>query len=154
MDFKSGNGNADFGEQAKPDCTIQLSEADLLAIADGKFDGGQAFIGGRLKIKGNMLLAQKLAHSFARVKKLLLDSSGVKLQIIQSKADAEGESAEGGGDGFLRDDIHDVLLFVARAAAGLALVWSGLGRLFSRRLMVNIFFSRSAAVRGRTTQKT
>ena len=70
MDLKSGNGSAGFGEKAKPDCTITLSEADLLAIADGKLDGRQAFIGGRLKIKGNMLLAQKLAHSLAMIKKI------------------------------------------------------------------------------------
>merc|ERR1739845_140319 len=61
LDLKSGNGSADFGENASPDCTITMADADFLAMADGKLDGMQAFMGGKLKIKGNMMLAQKLA---------------------------------------------------------------------------------------------
>ena len=42
------------------DCTITMADADLVAMAEGKLDGMQAFMGGKLKIKGNMMLAQKL----------------------------------------------------------------------------------------------
>ena len=42
------------------DCTITMADADLMAMAEGKLDGMQAFMGGKLKIKGNMMLAQKL----------------------------------------------------------------------------------------------
>ena len=44
------------------DCTITMADADLVAMAQGKLDGMQAFMGGKLKIKGNMMLAQKLAR--------------------------------------------------------------------------------------------
>ena len=42
------------------DCTITMADADFMAMAEGKLDGMQAFMGGKLKIKGNMMLAQKL----------------------------------------------------------------------------------------------
>ena len=45
---------------AAEDCTITMADADLVAMAEGKLDGMQAFMGGKLKIKGNMILAQKL----------------------------------------------------------------------------------------------
>ena len=37
-----------------------MADADLMAIAEDKLDGMQAFMGGKLKIKGNIMLAQKL----------------------------------------------------------------------------------------------
>ena len=37
-----------------------MADADFVAMAEGKLDGMQAFMGGKLKIKGNMMLAQKL----------------------------------------------------------------------------------------------
>merc|ERR1712068_55925 len=61
LDLKNGNGSAKFGEEGSADCTITMADADFLAMADGKLDGMQAFMGGKLKIKGNMMLAQKLA---------------------------------------------------------------------------------------------
>lgn len=42
------------------DCTITMKDDDLVAMAEGKLDGMQVFMGGKLKIKGNMMLAQKL----------------------------------------------------------------------------------------------
>ena len=45
-----------------------MAEADFVAMAEGKLDGMQAFMSGKLKIKGNMMLAQKLAP--------ILDSAG------------------------------------------------------------------------------
>merc|ERR1712050_433290 len=60
MDLKNGAGSAGFGEAPSADCTITMADADFMAMADGKLDGMQAFMGGKLKIKGNMMLAQKL----------------------------------------------------------------------------------------------
>mmetsp|Transcript_56861 Transcript_56861/g.90036 ORF Transcript_56861/g.90036 Transcript_56861/m.90036 type:complete len:111 (+) Transcript_56861:74-406(+) len=59
LDLKNGSGAAKAGEEAA-DCTITMADADLVAMAEGKLDGMQAFMGGKLKIKGNMMLAQKL----------------------------------------------------------------------------------------------
>eukprot|EP00441_Pelagodinium_beii_P036611 CAMPEP_0197646048 /NCGR_PEP_ID=MMETSP1338-20131121/21623_1 /TAXON_ID=43686 ORGANISM="Pelagodinium beii, Strain RCC1491" /NCGR_SAMPLE_ID=MMETSP1338 /ASSEMBLY_ACC=CAM_ASM_000754 /LENGTH=111 /DNA_ID=CAMNT_0043219629 /DNA_START=59 /DNA_END=394 /DNA_ORIENTATION=+ len=60
LDLKNGNGAACAGEDPKADCTITIADADMVAMAEGKLDGMQAFMGGKLKIKGNMMLAQKL----------------------------------------------------------------------------------------------
>merc|ERR1712113_1129823 len=60
LDLKNGNGSTSVGENPKADCTITMADADMVAMAEGKLDGMQAFMGGKLKIKGNMMLAQKL----------------------------------------------------------------------------------------------
>lgn len=44
----------------KPDVTIILSDETFVDIADGKTTGQKAFMTGRLKTKGNMMLATKL----------------------------------------------------------------------------------------------
>ncbi|CAK0904572.1 unnamed protein product [Prorocentrum cordatum] len=60
VDLKNGAGECGFSEHEKADVTITMADADLVAMADGKLDGMQAFMSGKLKIKGNMMLAQKL----------------------------------------------------------------------------------------------
>eukprot|EP00444_Apocalathium_aciculiferum_P028910 CAMPEP_0183425996 /NCGR_PEP_ID=MMETSP0370-20130417/37486_1 /TAXON_ID=268820 /ORGANISM="Peridinium aciculiferum, Strain PAER-2" /LENGTH=45 /DNA_ID= /DNA_START= /DNA_END= /DNA_ORIENTATION= len=37
-----------------------MADADFVAMSQGKLDGMQAFMSGKLKISGNMMLAQKL----------------------------------------------------------------------------------------------
>jgi len=59
LDLKNGAGATKWGED-KADVTITLADADFVAMAEGKLDGMQAFMAGKLKIKGNMMLAQKL----------------------------------------------------------------------------------------------
>jgi len=44
----------------KPDVTILLSDETFVEIADGKTTGQKAFMTGKLKTKGNMMLATKL----------------------------------------------------------------------------------------------
>merc|ERR1719384_1691479 len=61
LDLKNGSGSAKAGEDAAADCTITMADADMVAMSEGKLDGMQAFMSGKLKIKGNMMLAQKLA---------------------------------------------------------------------------------------------
>jgi alkyl sulfatase BDS1-like metallo-beta-lactamase superfamily hydrolase len=45
----------------KADCTITISDENLGALAAGKINGMSAYMSGKMKIKGNMGLAQKLA---------------------------------------------------------------------------------------------
>jgi len=59
IDLKNGSGKVYKGED-KADATISISDADFVALAEGKMNGMQAFMQGKLKIQGNMMLAQKL----------------------------------------------------------------------------------------------
>ncbi|KAF0719048.1 Aste57867_1309 [Aphanomyces stellatus] len=59
VDLKNGAGSIETA--TKPaDLTITVSDADFMSIADGKLNAQQAFMKGKLKLKGNMGLAMKL----------------------------------------------------------------------------------------------
>jgi len=45
---------------AKPGCTMTLSDETFVDLATGKIDGQKAFLSGKLKVSGNIMLSQKL----------------------------------------------------------------------------------------------
>lgn len=47
-----------------PSATISMEAADYVAIAQGKLDMARAFMGGKIKVKGNMGLVMKLPDLF------------------------------------------------------------------------------------------
>ena len=67
LDLKN-EGKLCKGEAGKADCTITMKDADFLAMVAGKLNGQQAFMQGKLKLKGNMMLAQKLGTVLASLK--------------------------------------------------------------------------------------
>ena len=60
LDLKNGKGSVTEGESAKPDCTLELSQADFLGMATGKLNPQKLYFGGQLKIGGNLMASQKL----------------------------------------------------------------------------------------------
>ncbi len=52
--------NTVTNEDKPADATIQISKADFLDMAEGKLDGMMAFMQGKLRVQGDMMLAQRL----------------------------------------------------------------------------------------------
>ena len=62
LDFMNGSGKVTVGLNTKADVTITTTLANWVALVVGELDGRQAVTDGKLKIKGNMMLAKMLSH--------------------------------------------------------------------------------------------
>ncbi len=60
LDLKNGQGHVAAGAPAKADCTLELEDADWVAMATGKADPQKLYFGKKLKISGNVMASQKL----------------------------------------------------------------------------------------------
>ncbi len=61
LDLKNGKGSVASGVVGKADCTLELTDADFLAMTSGKADPQKLYFGGKLKISGNVMASQKLS---------------------------------------------------------------------------------------------
>jgi 3-hydroxyacyl-CoA dehydrogenase/3a,7a,12a-trihydroxy-5b-cholest-24-enoyl-CoA hydratase len=71
LDLKSGAGAfaSGTGSAAAPDLTLTVSDEDFVGLATGKLNSQQAFMQGKIKIKGSMALAMKLGTVLAAARK-------------------------------------------------------------------------------------
>jgi 3-hydroxyacyl-CoA dehydrogenase/3a,7a,12a-trihydroxy-5b-cholest-24-enoyl-CoA hydratase len=60
VDVKSGKGAVGAGTAPSADCTLELSDADFVAMSTGQADPQKLYFGGKLKIGGNLMASQKL----------------------------------------------------------------------------------------------
>ncbi len=60
----NGEGQLVPGGVEKPDVTFTTSAKDWIAIAEGKLDSMKAFMTGKLKVTGDMMLAMKVPQFF------------------------------------------------------------------------------------------
>jgi 3-hydroxyacyl-CoA dehydrogenase/3a,7a,12a-trihydroxy-5b-cholest-24-enoyl-CoA hydratase len=60
IDVKNGKGSVQAGVSAA-DTTLELSDADFLAMTSGKADAMKLYMGGKLKISGDVMASQKLS---------------------------------------------------------------------------------------------
>jgi len=58
--------NAVSNEDKPADATVSMSWDDFMALSDGQLDPMMAFMQGKLKIAGDMMIAQKLAPLLKR----------------------------------------------------------------------------------------
>ncbi|CAB1422702.1 unnamed protein product, partial [Pleuronectes platessa] len=61
IDLKNGSGCVHEGPfSGKTDVTITVSDEDFMEVVQGKLNPQKAFFSGRLKVRGNIMLSQKL----------------------------------------------------------------------------------------------
>ena len=71
MDFKSAEPNVYEGSfDGKSDVQLTTSDEDFSAMASGQLNPQQAFFNGKLKVKGNVMLTQKLGQIINQQAKL------------------------------------------------------------------------------------
>lgn len=77
IDLKNGSGSVRSGEDEKADCTFTMKAEDFVALANGKLNPQNAFMTGKLKIKGGIGIAMKFTPDvFPKLDpKLMADSS-------------------------------------------------------------------------------
>lgn len=64
VDLTSGSGSISEGD-GDANCTINITDQDFVDIVNGKSDATMAFMGGKLKVEGDMGLAMKLTSLLA-----------------------------------------------------------------------------------------
>jgi len=69
LDFNSTPPEITSNEKTKADVTIKVSDDNLILLADGKLNPMQAFMQGKIKVSGQIALAQKLDTVFKAGKK-------------------------------------------------------------------------------------
>ncbi|HLR40504.1 MAG TPA: SCP2 sterol-binding domain-containing protein [Virgibacillus sp.] len=60
LNLQGENSTTSEGSPEDADCIMKMSSEDFVKMSQGELNGTQAFMSGRLKIKGNMGLALKL----------------------------------------------------------------------------------------------
>jgi putative sterol carrier protein len=64
--IKEGRCTTGRGETESPRATITVGLAEFLRIVTGKLSGMQAYLTGKIKIKGDMFFVTKFEHWFER----------------------------------------------------------------------------------------
>ena len=59
VNLKDGTGKVTFDKVGKADATFVMLDADFMKLAGGKLKAQDAFMTGKMKIKGNMAKAMK-----------------------------------------------------------------------------------------------
>src|SRR5690606_33131935 len=62
--IKAGNCNVAEGDAEDPNVTLIMDSETLNGVITGETDGMQAFMGGKLRAEGDMMLALKLGELF------------------------------------------------------------------------------------------
>jgi putative sterol carrier protein len=66
LELKNGTFNPQQGTYPTPNMTITASVEDYIKISTGKLDGMMAFFQGKLKVQGDVTLAQKMQKIFKK----------------------------------------------------------------------------------------
>jgi putative sterol carrier protein len=68
LQLDNGQCSAHEGTAEKPNLTLIIADEDLKAMITGELNGISAFMSGKLKVEGDMMLAQRLPSIFDTAK--------------------------------------------------------------------------------------
>jgi 3-hydroxyacyl-CoA dehydrogenase/3a,7a,12a-trihydroxy-5b-cholest-24-enoyl-CoA hydratase len=103
VDLKSGNGSIYEGEpKSKSDVEFTMSDEDFSNLVSRKANPQQLFMGGKLKLKGNMALAMKFEQLLKGMEAPKAGSKGgeKKAEKKAEKPAANASAGESKADGF------------------------------------------------------
>ena len=89
IDLKSGKGLVQQGIVGAPDCTLSLRDADWMAMTSGKADPQQLYMGGQLKIDGNVMASTKLGF----LKKIDMKAAQAAIAAHRAKGSSAATTA-------------------------------------------------------------
>lgn len=73
LDLKSGNGRVMPGTLEKTDVTLELTQANFIAMCSGAEDAQKLYFGGKLKVSGNIMASNKLSFLQKMDPQLVID---------------------------------------------------------------------------------
>ncbi|XP_030852307.1 hydroxysteroid dehydrogenase-like protein 2 [Strongylocentrotus purpuratus] len=95
LDLKNGSGSAGSGPPSNTaDATLSLDSADFIKMFEGKIKATVAFMGGKLKIKGDMMKAMKLEKLMDEFNKLPAAAAAPKAEPVAAAAASGGSGGQ------------------------------------------------------------
>jgi 3-hydroxyacyl-CoA dehydrogenase/3a,7a,12a-trihydroxy-5b-cholest-24-enoyl-CoA hydratase len=111
IDLKTTPATVKPGEGAA-DCSLELEDADFLAMTSGKADPMKLYMGGKLKVTGDVMASQKLTFLQKVDPKLALEA------ILKKRGHAAPAQAAGAGSPATASEASAAKAAPAEAAAG------------------------------------
>ncbi len=105
VNLKDGAGSVSEGAGAAPQCTLEMSDADFMAMATGKADAMKLFGTGKLKISGDVMASQKLGFLKKLTPEMVLAETDKRLG-----AGGGAPAAAGGGAAEMTPTAWDVFI--------------------------------------------
>jgi len=93
IDLLTPPGSVTDGVAGTPPCTLEISDADFMAMATGKADAMKLFSTGKLKITGDVIASQKLGFLRKITPEMVLAETRRRLGASDSAATAPGQPA-------------------------------------------------------------
>jgi 3-hydroxyacyl-CoA dehydrogenase/3a,7a,12a-trihydroxy-5b-cholest-24-enoyl-CoA hydratase len=95
IDLAEGDGTVGAGETTKPDCILEMTDADFMDMCTGKADAQKLYFGGKLKISGNVMASQKLTFLKKITPDMVAQAMAQRGASPAASASAEPSAASG-----------------------------------------------------------